>query len=590
LALRPGVDPDEATADVRRVLGTTLADQEGGAFVLVRDTREDVARVERAILPQVSALLIASALVAAVALVLSTQAAGRLVRSTETELRSYRAMGAARLQLALIGVGPSLVAIAGGIVLAVGFAWLVSPVSPLGALHRVEPSPGTSFDAVAILGGTLALAVVTAAGASLAAVAAARRLRTTTGQRIQRPSQVVRLLHRTSAPPEVIAGARAALVPEPGWGSAPIRSITIGTVVATAALVAALCFGASLDRLVDEPPLYGWNWDVALVDDGGYGDIDPERADALLSADPDVDGWAGIGVSSTDIDGRTVPLVGIDTRSGVSPAILSGRAPRADDEIAVGRQTLRQLGVSEGDLVTYGPGRTRLRVVGTVSLPAIGQVRSSHASPGEGALVTIATLGGAVGAGDEGLPAGMTIAAIDLRDGVDVEAASRRLEEAASELGSYPGSMGVTGVPRPAEIVNAGDVTVAPTLMAGVLMAAALVSLGLALVGNVRRRRNELATLRALGFTRRQLVASVLTQSVLVTALGVAVGVPLGVLAGRWAWGAFADRLSVVDQPVTPVPQLVVMVGLIVVVALVASIVPARIAGRVRVLDHRAAT
>jgi hypothetical protein len=62
----------------------------------------------------------------------------------------------------------------------------------------------------------------------------------------------------------------------------------------------------------------------------------------------------------------------------------------------------------------------------------------------------------------------------------------------------------------------------------------------------------------------------------------VAVGVPLGLLAGRWAWRSFAGTLGVV--PVTVVPALVIVLGCAVVVAAgnLLTSVPATVAARTR--------
>ena len=41
--------------------------------------------------------------------------------------------------------------------------------------------------------------------------------------------------------------------------------------VAVGVFVAALVFGASLSRVLETPSDYGWRWDVASIDDYGYG-------------------------------------------------------------------------------------------------------------------------------------------------------------------------------------------------------------------------------------------------------------------------------------------------------------------------------
>ena len=57
-------------------------------------------------------------------------------------------------------------------------------------------------------------------------------------------------------------------------------------------------------------------------------------------------------------------------------------------------------------------------------------------------------------------------------------------------------------------------------------------ALCLTLIASVRRRRRDLALLKTLGFTRRQLAAAVAWQSTIAVALGAVVGVPAGHRAG----------------------------------------------------------
>jgi putative ABC transport system permease protein len=80
-----------------------------------------------------------------------------------------------------------------------------------------------------------------------------------------------------------------------------------------------------------------------------------------------------------------------------------------------------------------------------------------------------------------------------------------------------------------------------------------LTELGVAVALSVRSRRRELGTLRALGFTRRQLHRSVGVQAVATMAAALAISIPLGVVLGRVAWRAFADRLGVLTDPSTSV-------------------------------------
>jgi ABC-type antimicrobial peptide transport system permease subunit len=80
----------------------------------------------------------------------------------------------------------------------------------------------------------------------------------------------------------------------------------------------------------------------------------------------------------------------------------------------------------------------------------------------------------------------------------------------------------------------------------------ALTSVGITLAASGRRRRRDVAVLRALGLARSQLrllVAGEASTFVLVVA---ALGLPLGIVAGRLAWRAAADGLGSEVGPVLP--------------------------------------
>jgi predicted lysophospholipase L1 biosynthesis ABC-type transport system permease subunit len=80
--------------------------------------------------------------------------------------------------------------------------------------------------------------------------------------------------------------------------------------------------------------------------------------------------------------------------------------------------------------------------------------------------------------------------------------------------------------------------------------------------------------------TRGQLRAVVAWQTTITLMIAVAIGGPLGVAGGRWAWQSFAGSLGAV--PVSEVPLAVLILGLAALVAagnLLAS-VPAAVAAR----------
>jgi ABC-type antimicrobial peptide transport system permease subunit len=135
---------------------------------------------------------------------------------------------------------------------------------------------------------------------------------------------------------------------------------------------------------------------------------------------------------------------------------------------------------------------------------------------------------------------------------------------------------------EPPEIVDARSMRTFPAIVAGLLQAAAIVMLSTAVALSVRARRRELAVLRTLGFTGRQLRRSVRVQATATTTATVLLGLPLGILAGRVAWRAFAEELGV--QPGIALPAWSVAVAVVapLVIALVAAAVPGRWATRIQ--------
>jgi ABC-type lipoprotein release transport system permease subunit len=138
----------------------------------------------------------------------------------------------------------------------------------------------------------------------------------------------------------------------------------------------------------------------------------------------------------------------------------------------------------------------------------------------------------------------------------------------------------VQGVQRPAQIVDYRSVGSTPIVLAAALALGAIVALAFTLVASVRRRRRDLALLKALGFTPRQLARVVAWQATVTALAGVIVGVPLGVLIGRQLWTLFARSINAVPDPTVPtVSVILVVLGSLIFANLVATI-PGRVAAR----------
>jgi len=125
---------------------------------------------------------------------------------------------------------------------------------------------------------------------------------------------------------------------------------------------------------------------------------------------------------------------------------------------------------------------------------------------------------------------------------------ARRLDAAAAAV---KGGRGFTLAPPPPlpQVQEIQDVAVLPLALGGFLALLAAGAVGHALAIAVRRRRHELAVLRALGLTRLQTRMVVITQASVLTVIGLAFGVPLGVALGRSIWRVVAGFTPLAYHP-----------------------------------------
>ena len=543
-----------------------------------------MATAERAIEPESIALGVFGGIAALAALLIASQVIGRQLRLRVDELETLRALGANPAMTVidgLLGIGGAIV---GGTLLAVVVAVGLSPLAPLGPVRPVDPSPGIGLDWTVLGFGALMLIVSLGAIAwALAFRGAPHRLARRRQQNASRRSSMVRGAATAGLSVPAVAGIRFALEPGSGRTAVPVRSAIVGTAMAMAVVVATVVFGASLDTLVTHPALYGWNWTYELRSGyAGVSNIPEQHAAELLHDDANVATWTGVYFDIFQVDGHTVPALAERPNAPVEPPILSGHALHTRDQIVLGPNTLAELHKRVGDTVAVsrsGAKPTRLRIVGTATLPAIGPGNGFHLEIGTGAVLSD-TL---IPANDRGFGAhdGPEALFVRLRDGGNHTAALHSLQHIAAALYTTPdGAPSVVAVQRPAEIVNYRALGTTPTLLGAGLAGGASIALGLTLFASVRRRRRDLALLKTLGFTRRQLAAAVAWQSTVAVAIGAVVGVPAGIVLGRWLWDRFAHQVHVVPASNVPIASIVlVTVGAIILANIIAAI-PGRQAAR----------
>ena len=482
----------------------------------------------------------------------------------------------------LIGIGGAVVA---GAVVAFAVAVGLSPLAPLGPVRPVYPTPGMAFDWPVLAIGFLVLVIgLNALAVLLAYRTAPHRVYRREQHTRVRPAGLTAMAASSGLPPTAVTGVRFALEPGAGSGAVPVRSAMLGAALALIVGIATVTFGSSLNSLVSHPSLYGWNWNYELSAGGG-GVIPGVHATRLLDHDPDIAQWSSVDFATLRFDGQPVPVIAEEPRAKVAPPLLSGHQVEGPGQVVVGAITLSQLHKHLGDLVEVRRGvgsPVMLRIVGTATLPTIGVAGNQHAEMGTGAIVAAHVLPGHSNQGYQlsGAAPGPDAMLVRLKAGES--AAGLRSLQRIARATSTPADYGVSvlSVQRPAEIVNYRTMGTTPAILGAGLAIGAVAALGLTLVASVRRRRRELALLKSLGFTARQLSSVVAWQATVAVAVGAVVGVPLGIVLGRFLWNLFAYELSVVPSPTVPVSAVVVIALGAIVVGNVVAAVPARMASK----------
>ena len=533
-------------------------------------------------------------------MLIAGQVVSRQLRTASEDLTVLRALGADPTVVAADGLFGVICAVVLGSLLAVAVAVALSPLAPFGPVRSVYPSPGPAFDwlvlgigSAVLIGGISSIAVVLAYREAPYRVALRSRLVPA------RTSKVARVIISMGLPAPGAVGVRLALEPGERRTAVPVRSALLGAVLAVATVVAALTFGSGLQTLISHPAFYGWNWTYLLNATNNV----PPQALALLNRDPDVAAWTGADHNDAVIDGQNVAVLYGDTNATLTPPILAGHAVTQKDQIVLGAATLAQLHKRIGDtvVVSYGQPRdaplyippTRLAIVGTATMPAVGSsgIFADHTSMGTGALVSDGIEPAAYQQAQlnhDPTLNGPSMVFVKLRNGVSRTAGLAGLQRIADDanraFAAVPDGAGggynvaVLGVQRPAEIVNYRTMGAAPVILASGLAAGALAALALTLAASVRRRRRDLALLKALGFTRGQLAGAVAWHASVAAIIGIAVGVPAGVALGRRLWVLFAQAIYAVPEPTVPVlPVILVALGALV-LANIAAAIPGRLA------------
>jgi ABC-type lipoprotein release transport system permease subunit len=163
-----------------------------------------------------------------------------------------------------------------------------------------------------------------------------------------------------------------------------------------------------------------------------------------------------------------------------------------------------------------------------------------------------------------------------------VAAAGARLSALLIASGCPIGSCTVSADQRPSDIKNYTGVRDTPLALGALLGLLAVGTLAHVLLTGVRRRRRDLAVLRTLGLLGSQMIRVVCWQASALTAAALLVGLPVGVLVGRWAWALFAGSAGVAGQADVPVALILLAVPATLLLADLIAAGPGWAAARIR--------
>ncbi|MGH9182850.1 MAG: hypothetical protein ACRDZ9_03370 [Acidimicrobiales bacterium] len=122
--------------------------------------------------------------------------------------------------------------------------------------------------------------------------------------------------------------------------------------------------------------------------------MDLDAVESTLGGRDDVESWTGLGfLNGITVEGEpVVSVVGLDERANVDFAVVEGRLPRDDDEVALGSRTAAERGKGVGDQVEVAGdpiAPRQVTVTGLAVLPPLGPYLADRTAPGTGMVLPV---------------------------------------------------------------------------------------------------------------------------------------------------------------------------------------------------------
>ncbi len=258
--------------------------------------------------------------------------------------------------------------------------------------------------------------------------------------------------------------------------------------------------------------------------------------------------------------------------------IVDGRSPAVPGEVVLGADTAADAGVSIGDpvdLITR-VGRETFTVTGFARLDGGAELGGTsfaffHHDDADGRITDVGTVTAVLARGDGSISEQQLTARIAaVADGYDVVTGSQQSAEQRSDLGDVIGVFETILLVFGVIALFVGSFTIANTFTI-----------------TVAQRTRELALVRAIGASRRQVLASVVSEAFALGIIAAGLGLVGGLGVAKALTSLFAalglefPARSLVIQPATVVISL--LAGVLVTVA--AALIPARRAASVAPVD-----
>ncbi|MGE0601764.1 MAG: ABC transporter permease [Dehalococcoidia bacterium] len=357
--------------------------------------------------------------------------------------------------------------------------------------------PEVAAAVVAIVIGLVSIATLLPAWRA-SRISAVRAIVFGSGSVSNRPSRVAKMASRFRFPAWTLIGIKDAF-------DRPMRSwLTIcALVLSVVTLTFVVTSEWTIRQLVSDPALIGEPFDLAVESSN------TRALEAAVQADPSVETYFQRSTMAITPDGKDdeVNLAALGPGyEQVDWVVSNGRLFSAPGEATVGKGFLDLMDADVGDTVT-------LTVLGRpLTLKIVGMYRATE-DGGRWAMTSVETA-------REFDPTlqfdGFAVAFKDHQ--ADITDAERYRAAGATSIEVFDHNAdGVNGV----RVVIGG--------LGALLLAMGLVGLVNTLATGVRERRRDFAILKAVGFTPRQLTASILTGAAVHSAIALAIGIPLGV-------------------------------------------------------------